>query len=71
MPDLDPDREQQRLQELDEQIDQARRHAQDDIADIPDPDERRFVDSGEESRRDDGDGGVDDRDDDQTIAPPG
>ena len=70
MPDLDPDREQQRLDDLDHKIEEARRHAQEDIADIEDPDERRFADSGTESR----DAGSDDDDgmaDDQTIAPPG
>ena len=71
MPDLDPEREQDRLHELDEQIEEARRHAQDDIADTSDPEERRYVDSGEESRADEGSGAgdPDDRGDDQTIAP--
>ena len=50
----------ERLDQLDEQIGEARRNAE-DAGVIDDPDEPKFVDSGTQG----------DEDDDQTIAPPG
>lgn len=61
--DLDAMRK--RLDEVGEKIDDARDHAEDDDI-LIDPDERRFVESGEEGSADD-----DQADDDQTVAPPG
>ena len=50
----------ERLDQLGEQIDEARKHAEDaDL--IDDPDEPKFYESGDEGREED----------DQTIAPPG
>lgn len=60
----------ERLEEVDDQIREARRSAE-DAGVIDDDDEPRFVDSGKHSRSDDGSSDADDRSDDQTIAPPG
>ncbi len=57
-PDLDPDKEQERLDDLGQRIERTRAEVDDE--DSATPDERTFVESG-----------ATEEEDDQTIAPPG
>jgi hypothetical protein len=58
-PPLDPDDARERLDELGDQIDEAKRNTRDEF-EVPGEDELTYVDSGDTEAEDD-----------QTIAPPG